>query len=291
MAKNIFQYVWKLLLSSAVFMVGLILSGTLLPLVGLQPPELPEGADAETISLYFALGSLLFGLALAFLARGLRGSFLIRWLSLSAIMWVAYGINNVIEGAIFSTFSATSTMGSMLYTGLSLLLPSFLQSGVIMALFRSPDAQRIGRPASMERNWAQWVWRLLSAWIAFPVIYYLFGLVVTPLVRDFYSQEQFELALPALSEILMVQLLRSALFLLVSMPIILLWARSRRSFILRLGFALFIFVGGFSMLTTYWFPWQLRVYHGVEIMVDEMVYALVLGLLFFSTKQLAKTGT
>jgi hypothetical protein len=34
------------------------------------------------------------------------------------------------------------------------------------------------------------------------------------------------------------------------------------------------------MATTYWFAWRLRVVHGLEILVDEMLYALVLGLLF-----------
>ncbi len=281
--KGILQVVWKLPLSSLVFMIGLILSGIVLPQLGLKAPDLPEGADAQKVSLYFGAGSLLFGIALALLAGAIRGTFLTRWLSLSAMMWVAYAVNNVIEGAIFSTFSATSSPGMMLYTGLSLLPPSLAQAAIIAALFRPHRVDRVAGKTFADMNWTQRLWRLAAAWLAFPVIYYLFGLVVYPFVEDFYVLGQFDLVIPSLSELLPVQFLRSALFLVVSLPIVMLWVRSRASFVLRLGFALFIFVGGFSMLTSYWFAWELRLYHALEILADELVYALVLGLLFLPT--------
>jgi hypothetical protein len=283
--KQLTGYLWKLPIASVVFMVGLTVSGSLLPSLGLVPPELPRGTDAGTIGLYFALGSLLFGLVLALLAQGMYGSFILRWSSLSLIMWVAYAVNNVIEGGIYSTFAATSTIQSMLYTGLSLLLPTLGQAAVITALFKPPSKKsRVGVRLSVFRP-RGWAWRLVAALVAFPVIYFIFGLLVEPLVREYYVQGQFELALPSLSVIIPVQLLRSALFLLVSLPVILLWGESRTALILKLGFALFVFVGGFSMVTTYWFAWQLRVFHSLEILADEMLYALVLVMLFVPQEQ------
>ncbi len=278
--KRLIGYLWKLPLASVVFVIGLTVSGALLPLAGLTPPELPRGVDAETMGLSFALGSLLFGLALALLAQGVCGSFALRWLSLSLMMWVAYAVNNVIEGSIYSTFAVTSSIQSMLYTGLSLLPPTLGQAAVITALFKPPSKEPGARsPLSVFPRWG-WAWRLAVALVAFPVIYFIFGLLVEPLVREYYAQGQFELALPPLGVILPVQLLRSALFLLVSLPVITLWGKDRTALILTLGFALFVFVGGFSMATTYWFAWQLRVFHGLEILADEMVYALVLAMLF-----------
>jgi len=277
--KRLIGYLWKLPLASVVFVIGLTIGGALLPLLGLTPPELPQGVDAETIGLSFALGSLLFGLALAFLAQGVCGSFMLRWLILSLMMWVAYAVNNVIEGSIYSTFAVTSSIQSMLYTGLSLLPPTLGQAAVTAALFKPPPrGPRFGVPLSRPR-WG-WAWRLAVALVAFPVIYFIFGLMVEPLVREYYAQGQFELALPPLRVILPVQLLRSALFLLVSLPVILRWGKGRAALILTLGFALFVFVGGFSMVTTYWFAWQLRVFHSLEILAAEMVYALVLAMLF-----------
>ena len=285
MLKRLMGYLWKLPLASVVFMIGLTIGGALLPMLGLVPPELPRGVDAGTIGLSFALGSLLFGLVLAFLAQGICGSFILRWFSLSLMMWVAYAINNVIEGGIYSTFAATSTIQSMLYTGLSLLLPTLGQAAVITALFKSPSKELFVRAhLSVFPLWG-WVWRLVVALVAFPVIYFIFGMMVEPLIREYYVQGQFELALPSLSVIIPVQLLRSALFLLVSLPVILLWGKRRTALILTLGFALFVFVGGFSMVTTYWFAWQLRVFHSLEILADEMLYALVLVILFAPQEQ------
>jgi hypothetical protein len=260
-------------------------------LPGLVPPELPQDTDAGTIGLYFALGSLLFGLALALLERGMRGSFGLRWFSLSLMMWVAYAVNNVIEGAIYSTFAATSTIGSMLYTGLSLLPPTLGQAAVVAAWFGSPSEEpRVGTRVSAF-SVSGWTWRVVVALAAFPAIYYAFGLIVEPLIREYYVQGLFELALPSLSVIVPVQFLRSALFLLVSLPVILLWGKTRTALILALGFALFVFVGGFSMLTTYWFAWQLRVFHSLEILADEMLYALVLVLLFAPQDRDRPTGS
>jgi hypothetical protein len=282
MLKQLTGYLWKLPIASVVFMIGLAIGGAVLPLLGLVPPDLPQGVDAGTIGLYFALGSLLFGLVLALLAQGICGSFVQRWFSLSLIMWVAYAINNVIEGGIYSTFAATSSIQSMLYTGLSLLLPTLGQAAVITALFKRPSKELCVRARSSVFRLRGWAWRLVVALVAFPVIYFIFGLMVEPLIREYYVQGQFELALPPLSVIIPVQLLRSALFLLVSLPVILLWGKSRTALILTLGFALFVFVGGFSMATPYWFAWQLRVFHGLEILADEMLYALVLVLLVSS---------
>ncbi|MBN1641464.1 MAG: hypothetical protein JXA09_09530 [Anaerolineae bacterium] len=288
--KRFLGYVWKLPLASAAFMIGLTVSGMLLPLLGLEAPALPDGVDAETIGLAFALGSLLFGLALALLARGLCGSFTVRWLSLSLMMWVAYAINNVVEGAIYSTFSATSGASSMLYTALSLLLPAMGQAAVVAALFKLPAKESRARLRLSTWSPSGWAWRLAIALIAFPVIYFVFGVMVEPIVGAYYEQGQFELALPPLWVIIPVQLLRSAGFCLVSLPPILLWGRGRTALILSLGLALFVFVGGFSMATTYWFPWQLRVVHSLEILVDEMLYALVLGLLFVRPEGGESTG-
>ena len=277
--KQLIGYLWKLPLASVVFVIGLTVGGALLPLLGLMPPQLPQGVDAGTIGLYFALGSLLFGLALALLAQGVSGSYVLRWFTLTLMMWVAYAVNNVIEGRIYSTFAVTSSIRSMLYTGLSLLLPTLGQAAVIAALFKPPSKALRTRERLSAFPLPGWAWRLVVALVVFPVIYFIFGLLVEPLIREYYVRGQFELALPPLSVIIPVQLLRSALFLLVSLPVILRWGKSRTALILTLGFALFVFVGGFSMVTTYWFAWQLRLFHSLEILADEMVYALVLVML------------
>jgi hypothetical protein len=35
-------------------------------------------------------------------------------------------------------------------------------------------------------------------------------------------------------------------------------------------------VGFMSVITSYWFPWQMRLFHGLEILADSFVYTGVL---------------
>jgi hypothetical protein len=49
--------------------------------------------------------------------------------------------------------------------------------------------------------------------------------------------------------------------------------------VLTLDLALFVLVGLLSMVQTYWFPWDLRPVHSLEILADSVVYAWVLGVL------------
>ena len=284
MVRKFLALLWKMPLASLGFAVALTLGGAMLPALGLEAPPLPEGADSQTLGMVFIFGSLLFGLALALLAEDLAGSYLVRWLALSLLMWVAYAVNNVIEGAIFSTFGVVSSPQAMLFTALSLLLPTLTICAVIAALFR-PQTRGESFSKGLATFTAQfdragWAWRLILALLAFPVIYLTFGWMVEPLIRDFYAQGAFGLALPTWGVILPIQFVRSLLFLLVSLPVIVLWRGSRLKLALALGLALFVFVGGFSMLTTYWFSWPLRVFHSLEILADELLYAAALVLLF-----------
>jgi hypothetical protein len=118
--------------------------------------------------------------------------------------------------------------------------------------------------------------RLALAILAFPAVYLIVGMAIAPLVRRYYESGAFELALPGWGQLIPIQFLRSALFLVASLPVILMWAGSRKGLFLTLGLALFVFVGGFSMATAYWMGWQLRVVHSIEILVDELVYAAIL---------------
>ena len=57
------------------------------------------------------------------------------------------------------------------------------------------------------------------------------------------------------------------------------WRRSRPGLGLALGFALFVLTGGFSLLTGYWLAPELRIVHGLEILVDSALLAAVLVIL------------
>jgi hypothetical protein len=266
------HYFWKAPLCGLLFFIGFIPGGQLAGWMGLPTPELPPGLDQAAIAQYTLLGSLILAVGLAALARGLAGGFLARWLTLFFFTWIAYGINNSLEAAIFSTMAGASLYTVVLYVPAALLcsaavawlFPSDLPGAGFYAQARTFFA---GRPRG------SWAWRLLAAFLAFPLVYYLVGSLISPIVLPYYLAGTNQLALPGWDQMLPVLALRSLLFLLACMPIVIAWRRSSNRLFLTLGLALFILVGGVSMLSAYWLPPVLRVTHGLEIFVDEAVYA------------------
>jgi hypothetical protein len=85
--------------------------------------------------------------------------------------------------------------------------------------------------------------------------------------------------MPSQEEILLILLVRSGLFLLACLPIIITWRRSRWRLFLNLGFALFVLVGFLYMLGAYYMPPAVRVPHTLEILADSFTYAGLLVVL------------
>ena len=279
MLKNMLSYLWKIVICALAFYGGTMIGGMVASGIGLPPPEMPLGADQMIIGQIMFPISLILAGCLAILSRKLAGGFVSRWLTLSFLVWIAYGVNNILEGAIFTSMSAASVFTVVLY-----VFASFLCGAAVAWLF--PQKNRgLGFFANTKNFFAQrapgaWAWRMLVALLAFPLIYLTFGRLIAPLVLDYYEQGLFGLTLPGWNQILPILLIRSVLFLLACLPILIAWQGSNRSLFLTLGLSLFLLVGGLSMLQAYWMPVQLRIIHSLEILADELVYSAVLVALF-----------
>ena len=273
--KTLFIYFGKLLLSSLAFSVGVMIGGMVVNLLGLQPPQVPEGFDTSLAMQYMLLESPLLALALAMVARGIAGGFLTRTFVLSLLTWIAYTVNTQLEATIFTDFG-----GGFWYTVIDFGIASLL-SGVAAAWLFPSGEKGEGIAAAWKGFFGQrttwdWIWRLAVAAVAFMPIYYFFGLLVVPFTGEYYQRNMYGLQMPGLDQILMVLLLRSVLFLLACLPVIILWRKGRLSLFLSLGFALFVLVGLLNMLVAYWMPVSVRLPHTLEILADEFVYAGVL---------------
>ena len=276
--KSLLHFLWKVPVCGLFFFFGFIPGSQLASWMGFSPPTLPAGTDQTTIAQYTLLGSLIMALGLSALARGLSGGFLSRWLILFFFTWIAYGVNTYFEAAIFSTLSAAT-----LYTVALYLPASLLCSASVAWLFLAslPGASFFTQAKNFfaDRTSGNWAWRLLAAFLAFPLAYYFFGRLISPIVLPYYEQGTNELALPGWDQILPVLAIRSLLFLMVCLPILIVWNLSNYRLFLTLGLALFILVGGIAMFSAYWLPTVLRITHGLEIFADEMVYTGALILL------------
>jgi hypothetical protein len=256
--KSLLPYLWKVPLCGFLFFIGFIPGGQLAAAMGLSMPEMPIGADPSIVAQYTVLTSLILALGLAGISRGLSCGFLSRWLILFFFTWIAYAVVLYLPAALLCS------------AAVAWFFPSIRPNVKFTAKARTFFANRtLGNGA----------WRLLAAFLAFPITYYFFGRLISPIVLPYYLRGTNELALPAWDRILPVLAVRSLLFLLACLPIVITWNLSSRSLFLSLGLTLFILVGGIALLEAYWLPTVLRLTHGLEIFADEMVYAGALVLL------------
>lgn len=265
----------KTILCGLAFFVGTMLGGMIATLLQLPLPTMPQGVDMNTVQIYSVLTTPLLAFALVILARGIAGSFLTRALVLSFLMWIAYAVNTQLEATIVSTYAAGFWYAIVMYAVASLFC------GAAVAFLFPPEAANVTARDAIanflaRHNASGWLWRMLLASVIFMPIYYVFGLLVLPFTGEYYQQQMFGLVAPTLETLLPILFVRSILFFLACLPIIMLWQKGDRALFWRLGLALFFLVGFVIMLYATWLPLYVRLPHTLEIFADEFVYAGVI---------------
>src|SRR5882724_7751860 len=264
----------KILLSTLILAMATMLAGAIVSALPLSPPVSLPGESPSLPSMLF--GSLVLVVGLVPIASGLGGRFVTRWLALGLMLYVATGVNTVIELITFGT------QGGHRYLLVFYLL-CFVATGAALAW---QYGSQQSAPQLPHLGAGQWLWRIAVAWLSFPAIYFLFGLCIAPFVIPIYQAGVVGLRVPPLDVIMRTQLLRSLLFLASSLPVILLWTGSRLRLILVLGLAHTAMVGLYGLSQANFMPPVLRVLHSLEITADSFVYALVLVWLFFPRERI-----
>jgi hypothetical protein len=269
--KSLFVNFGKLLLCGVIFSIGTVLGGMLVTMLGMQAPTMPEGMDQQSAMLFMLLESPLLALVLALLARHLAGGFWARSLMLFFITWICNSVNNQIEAAAFAGMAE-----GFWFTILTFLVPALFTSMAVAWLFPPITKSAIAdafKSFFSRHSFGSWIWRFAIGLVIFMPIYYFFGLLVIPITRSYYEQGMFGLELPSLETVLTVLFIRSLLFFISCLPVLIAWQGSRLNLFWRLGLALFYLVGFQSLLIATWMPWPLRLPHMIEILFDEFVYA------------------
>ena len=262
----------KILLCVIVSAVSLVVAGGLIHLLQLHPAQAPGNPTVRAMLILGILSKVVLVAGLWPLARSLAGSAGQRAGAFIAFLALATGTNTIIEASIFTNYVAHAIPAvAIMYASEALLLG--LALGFLFGLDEPPNGLS-------HHDWPGWVVRAVAAWLAFPVIYLAFGMCVSPIVAPYYRAGIAGLHIPALSIILETQLVRSAIFLLASLPLIALWKGSRNTLWLCLGLAHATVVGYYGLVGNAFFPPVLRITHGVEITFDSFAYAAVLVWLF-----------
>ncbi|MDX1582291.1 MAG: hypothetical protein R3338_01700 [Thermoanaerobaculia bacterium] len=271
-SKSVVAFVWKIGVAGVVMTFGVMAGAMLASAWGLELPKVPGRVDPTSSTLLLLAGSMAFAAGLAALDAGLAGGRSVRFVVLAAFGVIVHAIGNALEASIFST------LGGEL-ASLAVRLPSTVLGALAVVLL-------FGRTAGEGAREKTSVWldgwsagrlsiRLVLAVAAFPLIYFSFGIMIAPIVTPHYQALDF-LVIPPLSTILTVLSIRSVLLLLASLPVIVLWIRSRGQLVLALGLGHFVAVGLTDLIQASFFPAILRWTHGAEILADSFVYALAL---------------
>ncbi len=120
MLRKIVVTVGKLILCTFAFYFGFLLGAVLAGVAGIAMPDLPAGADAATVQKALQLASLLVAVCLAFLSPRLSANFFLRWLSMAALVWLAYGVNTYLEASIFTAYGVASSINVITSLGAGL---------------------------------------------------------------------------------------------------------------------------------------------------------------------------
>ncbi len=272
--RTIVDYIWKLPVCGLTFSFASVAAAVILGSAGLRAPSLPPGLDPQRAQLISTVLSPLLALGLAPLAVGLSRSYGLRWLALALLPFISLGANTVIEASIFTTMFAN---GGAVFAVLMNAAAAVAFGAVLARFFRRSEPASTAEPHHRSAAW--WAVRILLAVLAFPAVYLAFGMAISPIVLHYYRTGVAGLAAPGWGTILRTQLARSALFLLASAPVILLWAGSRRSLMAALGWAYTVTVGLYFLLGAYWVPTVLRVTHSLEITADSFTYAILMVML------------
>ncbi len=268
------QYFWKIAVSAFAYAIGLIVSRITFSLLNLLPPRMPQQADESTAGYYLFAGSFILAAGITPLVKKIPGSSWLRWLIVTAFLYISFGINNPLEDSIYSTAEGALMMIPIL------LLPCVVLAGALVFLFTPPQKAVDFMEASLRffkaRSSGEWTWRILAAIAAFPLVYFVFGIAVSPLVADYYRQGVADLILPNVGTILFTEFVRSGLYLLAALPVLIVWNGSKRELIVNLGLALAVLGATFEIVLAFQLPPVLRVIHSLEIFTDAFVYSYLL---------------
>lgn len=254
------------------FVVTFVASTAIAPLLGLASPATPAGSSPGAV-----VALLVFGVAIQVgLTLPLAQTVALRrrWLAFGAWFYVLHGVGTAMEGALFTSTGAVQSAGGLGFLLFAYLAPWLVTGALISRWFPTSEGAVAVTPARLSPL------RLLVAWLAFPIIYLAIGRLIAPWVLPYYQAGAAELVAPPLTKIVAFQLVRSALILAATLPLLRGWTGDRRSFVIAYAGPFAWLTGLLNVLQGYWLPGPVRLIHSGELIVDAVLYAFVLAWLY-----------
>jgi hypothetical protein len=242
-----------------------------------------------TPTLWYTIGALitglLYGAILLFLESRLNFRRVKRILIIAFPIFAIQFLNPVLEGYFFTTRlnSPATLLGAMVFGFVLALLYSTAAS-----LIFPPEASKPDK-GSMNLNLREFpsLLKVILAALSWPLIYFVFGSIIAPIVSPYYNDPQspYYLVLPDISTIMMVQALRGFIYVASLIPLLLSLRLNARSTLLTLTGLMYVGGGLAIFVIVETFPLTLRVVHGLEIFADSLVFSAVVTYLLNTSRQ------
>jgi hypothetical protein len=261
----------------AVTLAGGLILTTLQAVVGMAMGPMPVESPPNVLPWLLVSNTAIAGLLTWFASQS-------SWTGLrlaGALFAIAYGIrdlNSLIEAYFLDFFKRPGEFGSILAHS---LLVSLMFAPLVVLL-----AGRWQRPGSAggtlpRRTVGNWAARIAACGVVYLVCYFIFGLMVLPYVRHFYTE------LPDPVKVFLLQLVvRGPLFAICGLMIASAVPASRRAHALMVAVALSV-LGGFAPLIVPnpYLPDEVRWAHFVEVVSENFVYGAFVGWLLGGSRQ------
>jgi len=193
------------------------------------------------------------------------------WLALFIIQY----FSNLFEAFFFTTLFPTVLL--FLAGVLESLVITFIEALLVGILFVPREIEKSYiKSYFAQRSGFSWALRIVVASLIYFPIYLVFGGLVSPFVLPYYTDPSMGLMIPSFDVMIPVELVRGLLYVLALLPIIA-GIRIKRRY-LYVGIASLLYIPGafIPLLTNLSWPVQLRIFHGLEILADYLVYGAAL---------------
>lgn len=250
--------------------------------------SLTSGISIDTLALDAEIGVLLAAFLL-WLVYNLK----LRPLHVLILVWLLIFVvryfNNMIEGYFFTdVFSSLLEFGMAILTSLLMAFLIAVATGFILLHPEINDSiWKRSREMLSRRKARDWILRIAVASPLFFLVYFIFGIAVSPFVYPYYSDPTLGLKIPSFSVMIPVELLRGLIFTLALVPLIVAVGTGKLYVFIATSMMLYI-AGSLIPLIESPLPSQILPFHLVELLADSLVFGLILTWLF--TPPMEKPG-
>ncbi len=203
--------------------------------------------------------------------------FMLVWLA----MFVVRFLNNMIEGYFFT--DVFGSIGAFLISMGIAFVVSLLIAGAAGFILLHPEFNDSlwdrSRDMISRRSRRDWIIRIIVASPIFFLIYFAFGMAVSPFVYQYYQDPSLGLTIPPFTVMIPIELVRGLIFTLALIPLIIAVGTGKPYVFIATSMMLFI-PGSLVPLLEAPLPIQIIPFHLVELLADSLVFGLALTWLF-----------